>query len=386
MTSPRPRRFRRWLTASLAAALAVLTGCVPFSQRGHYEGDPVPGVAAALSPHPGHAARAARGVDVYFIHGMGQPLTREEGRGSTARASAELIHRALTRRGLVAGDFPGVFGAVEHGDAFDLRDAPQHAGAPVRYIRLDWIDVTADTKQRWFRADVQRNAFRLSGTQSIRRRILREGFGDVALYLSEHAYGAAIRDSLAHIIKQVHALDHARPPHRRGFVITHSLGSYIFADLLQQLRHEADSPTGNAPVTQRFVDTLDTVYMLANQLLLLEMTRLDGHHNPPGRAIPDDQANPDPGPNLSDMTHAFTRTPHAIQLVDIYDPDDLISYPLTPELRQQYKLQGGSYRLHLTWGWVPTFGLGDFTNYDKAHSGAATDRRVIDFIIDGSPR
>ena len=141
-------------------------------------------------------------------------------------------------------------------------------------------------------------------------------------------------------------------------VITESLGSAIAFDAIAELDRDTPPSAGQSPGV--LLQRTASFFMLSNQLALL-------HLNEPGRAF-----------EAADE-RAF-RFP--MEVVTISDPNDVLSYPVPESLARDYpKHRFINVRTRLAWTLLG--GLAAWPN--TAHTGHATNRRVIAMIADGWP-
>jgi hypothetical protein len=161
-------------------------------------------------------------------------------------------------------------------------------------------------------------------------------------------------------------------------IVTHSLGSRIVIDTLQYFGNLA--ATSSEPhfiaLKSAFQDTNFRIYMLANQLPLLEM----GQKRAEVRDQIDSYCRPD-GEHFEDRV--LSRLP----IYAFSDPNDILSYPVPPKFADKY--------LHSRLCPIITnvtinvakpislFGLGEFANPGEAHGGYDHDERVIALMTHG---
>lgn len=163
------------------------------------------------------------------------------------------------------------------------------------------------------------------------------------------------------------------------FFVTHSMGSRIFTDSLQRLAELITSPEYHAllPDTAKILRQSEwTVYMLANQLPLLQM----------GREKPDitgriPQMCTVPG---SEQDERFLRR---TSIVAFSDPNDILSYKIPPKFANEFldsRICPAVTNVDINVSSVADlFGLGTFADPLKAHVGYDDDERVIGMIAQG---
>jgi hypothetical protein len=211
-----------------------------------------------------------------------------------------------------------------------------------------------------------------------------------------------------------HTCDHAE----RGIatvVITHSLGSYMFADAVADLRvanaqldhqfppqpHEFDSYVGSAHDAGAVIlEQTELVYMLANQLAILDLTTAMQPPTGPStlgslqcRQLPvhgtvEEAESSGVSKSLIDqwrcgheMAPQAHKTPDQ-QIVAFSDPDDLLSYMVS---RNDVQASAGSDNTHVAniyLGVTPTI-LGLLANPVDAHLNYLTNSTVMKIIACG---
>ncbi len=163
------------------------------------------------------------------------------------------------------------------------------------------------------------------------------------------------------------------------FFVTHSMGSRIFVDALQRLAVLVNDPAFRDLIPET-VGMLQqkrfTVFMLANQLPLLQM----------GRAKPA-FTNRIPqicGAGGSDGDRRFLQQ---TSIVAFSDPNDILSYTIPPEFADAYldsRICPAITNVNINVASVTDlFGLADFADPLTAHVGYDDDERVIAMIAQG---
>ncbi len=159
-------------------------------------------------------------------------------------------------------------------------------------------------------------------------------------------------------------------------VITHSLGSRIVVDMIQEIGREERK---NIKLRE-FLNVLRKkrvpVYMLANQLPLLQLgrepitvrNRIGDYCSPSGR-------------------HYSKRQLGELAIYAFSDPNDLLSYVIPPRFAEQYidsRLCPRVTNIVLNVAKpISLFGVSDFANPIEAHNGYDNDSRVIGLITRG---
>ncbi len=161
-------------------------------------------------------------------------------------------------------------------------------------------------------------------------------------------------------------------------IVTHSLGSRIAIDTLQYFGNL--STTTEAPQLAGLREALQgmeiRVYMLANQLPLLEMGQK--------RAVVRNQVGSycRPGGELYDR-----RIINRVSIFAFSDPNDILSYPIPPKFVGEYvdsRLCPSPTNITINVAEsIDLFGFGEFADPAEAHGGYDHDERVISLIAHG---
>jgi hypothetical protein len=161
-------------------------------------------------------------------------------------------------------------------------------------------------------------------------------------------------------------------------MVTHSLGSRIVMDTLQyygNLILTRDEPQFVA-LRGVFPEMNIRIYMLANQLPLLEM----GQKRAPVRGQAQSYCRPE-GEHFEQKL--FSKLP----IYAFSDPNDILSYPIPPKFADQYidsRLCPSITNITINVAKpISLFGLGEFANPAEAHGGYDHDERVIALIANG---
>lgn len=158
--------------------------------------------------------------------------------------------------------------------------------------------------------------------------------------------------------------------------ITHSLGSRITADALQRIATIAKTIPGLADKFELLQDKNFTVFMLSNQLPLLQLG----------------QAKPEVAGQIDEICktgapRSMDRLFNETKFVAFSDPNDLFSYAIPPNFMDEYmdsRLCPTLTNVILNIAPVTSFlGLGEFANPMKAHTNYDNDERVIALITRG---
>jgi hypothetical protein len=165
--------------------------------------------------------------------------------------------------------------------------------------------------------------------------------------------------------------------HSRFAIISHSLGSRISLDALQEsMRHIAKQP-GYQTVKDKLRSEPIYLYMLSNQLPLLQL----------GQDLPE----------VHDQVRSFCasegdkydeRFVDKLQIVAFSDPNDLFSYAVSPEYADRYidsRLCAAVSNITIQIAPVRSFLLGasEVANPLVAHSDYEIDSRVLKMLVSG---
>jgi hypothetical protein len=161
-------------------------------------------------------------------------------------------------------------------------------------------------------------------------------------------------------------------------MVTHSLGSRIVMDTLQyygNLTLTRDEPQFVA-LREVFPETNIRIYMLANQLPLLEL----GQKRAAVRGEAYSYCRPE-------GEHFERRLLSKLPIYAFSDPNDILSYPIPPKFADQYldsRLCPSITNITINVAKpISLFGLGEFANPGEAHGGYDHDERVIALIANG---
>jgi len=171
-------------------------------------------------------------------------------------------------------------------------------------------------------------------------------------------------------------------------IVTHSLGSRIIIDSLQALAVQSQGGAVGAvkedmrkyPTVRKLLASLQKeklpIFMLANQLPLLQLGRKD-----PEVTGQIKQYCREEGPNYQ------KRLFKELEIVAFSDPNDLLSYEITPvfaDKRMDSRICPRMINVSINIAEVISlFGLGEFASPGEAHNGYSGDERLIKLIVHG---
>ena len=225
--------------------------------------------------------------------------------------------------------------------------------------------------------------------------------GDVVLYggtFRENVMRPSVQAALCHVTGGVASADGKTCApgayNDPTVIITHSLGGYMLMDAIDdELRKEAcDSGAGNTAAGKILANT-DYIYMMANQIALLDLTRLHAYsHHFQETPRPSEiamrfakcwTAAPPKSPTL--VRANGVEEPATRQIVAFTDPNDILSWRLRPQDLKFPRPDRRSVKLtniYLSNGEfsVPLF-ISDPT---KAHTGYFDNQTVMNLLLCGA--
>ncbi len=168
-------------------------------------------------------------------------------------------------------------------------------------------------------------------------------------------------------------------PNEKVFVISHSLGSRLVFDAVDSIEQ---SP-GN------FIDCLEGVFMLANQLPLLAISDQIDSLPEPSDDSPSTEMPTAPGlTSLRNLVARRSGKKPPLQLIAFSDPNDLLSYTIPPKWRQLLGVAGSPEEEKVSFLNVlvqnHAINIGVLVNPLQAHLGYWDNRFVWNIIAHGS--
>lgn len=162
------------------------------------------------------------------------------------------------------------------------------------------------------------------------------------------------------------------------FIVTHSLGSRIAIDTLNNFAAQSNAPDRTALNNALKKEDI-TIFMLANQLPFLQI----GQTHPADTGKIADYCTPDGGKYNQRLLHKS-------RIVAFSDPNDILSYPVPPDFAETYiDSRICPEIVNVDINVAPVISLisdADFANPLAAHSGYHEDERVIKLIAHGLKR
>ena len=362
----------------------------------HIEGPPSAGLAYLLAAQDGSQASSppVRELKVLMVHGIGRHVPGYSGRLSEGlMPSLGLTLKSDTRKEIVLRA-PEVSEAPLGTLSVDLYLNPEGTRRLVFY-ELTWSDVIEAERRDIAFDNSKEFAFRRTELNGFMKRFFNDHVPDAFIYLSEARAKifASVQQSVCWMTSgdwddlpdQADAHCDIENPERAVYAreddyafVTHSLGSRIVIDVLQDETGLAYRPgdESSRAVAEVFRSREVPVYMLSNQLPLL------------GLSLPP----PSVQNRLADFCapDSALANRRALKSLDIHafsDPNDLLSYPIPPDLARRYidsRLCPSMTNISINVVQpVDLFGISQFANPVAAHGAYDSDERVINIIAHG---
>ena len=360
----------------------------------HIMGPPYQGLEAVLKRQE---AKRAAGDDsgelkLLMVHGIGHHLPGYSGR------LQEHLMRALdldvvdeTVKSIVLADPDVTSGSL--GSLRILRFSNKARSRELLFYELTWSEITEREKQVISFDDSGEWTFRRATLNAWGKSFLNSHISDPLIYLGDAQLPilASVRQSLCWMSladwedypDESHAtcniLDQSRLEQLKDddyAIVSHSLGSRIVMDMLSAVtRATADSEELN-PFRDAYRRKNIPIFMLANQLPLLELGRAPAGITGEIGAYCD-----------ADGAKFAERSLSELPIFAFSDPNDLLSYGLPPDFVRNHLDSRLCPRVtNITLNVAqPTslFGLGEFANPAEAHVAYDHDERVIAIMAHG---
>ena len=311
--SPGAGRISRFLLP--LTAICLLTGCTLLSVR-RFEND-FDGLNAAAS----RANSAGGTLRILFVHGMGhhdpgysQPLMQ----GVAARLN--LSNTGASRRINISKE------SHDYGEV-NIANYSSSEGKKMRAYELTWSATTDALKGKQFTSDNTLASDRVLVNRQLKAKLINDALADPVLYIGSYRNHMQFP-----IMRAIEAILHDYQSGDELAIITQSLGSYMCYDTLlrmskgNRIMGERDY---SADVVRDLIGHTNYVFMLANQLPLLELSEVS---NPVPLAHASDTAVKALAEirrqNKPKLRPQQPPAPLALHLVAFSDPNDLLSYPL----------------------------------------------------------
>jgi hypothetical protein len=406
------------------SAIFLLTACsalpTPVLDQASFQG------MSALVP----AATPARPLHVLILHGMGTPAPYEfEG---FIQSFAERLRLVQTPPDSTELQLPGCYPATPaapalihprpepiHIDGVPEQDwaqlytysfGPTSGGLPTLEVSyLLWAPLTEDIKCKLAKDDDKappKQAF-----ASFARDFIDNKLGDIVLY------GGTFRDNVMRpSVQAALCLVTGGTPSRTGktcqpgpysdptVIITHSLGGYMLMDAIDdELRTEKCDAGAGITAAGKILANTDYIYMMANQIALLDLTRLRVYPRQRQGARP--QLQSEDALPASEIANRFARcwtatppkprplvdangveeAPAEKQIVAFSDPNDILSWRLRQKDLDVPRTERRSVKLtnvYMSNGELSIPGL--ISDPVKAHTGYFDNQTVMNLLLCGA--
>jgi hypothetical protein len=308
---------------------------------------------------------------VLIVHGMGR-----HGPGENALLLGGIASRlGLSQSGAsetTSIDFNG-----HHFGQIDLTDYATGDSRRLRIYELTWSPTTEPLKDNQFATDLDSThvSDRVAVNAGLKKKLMDDALSDPVLYIGryrKHMQFPIMRGINA-VLRDFQSADEIA-------IITKSLGSYMTYDtLLKMSRGERilEEPKYSADRVRAAIGRTNYVYMLANQLALLQLSEVS---NPLSEKRTPVESLVEIGKiRLQNKPRARPQPPpFALHLVAFSDPNDLLSYPLDPG-----DVSGAVVYSNVTVSVERSAILGVFVWPMTAHGGHDKSKRVMDMLALG---
>jgi hypothetical protein len=358
------------------------------------EGPASAGLAALLGEQERQMGQTDRQLKMLMIHGIGKHVPGYSGQFTEHLMPAlGLAIRKTTIKEIVLRD-----PTVSEGPLGVLNVSRYTNKAQSRsllFYELTWSANTEQEKRIIEFDDATEHTFRRASINALLKKFINNHLSDSLIFLGEPhlAILTSVRQSFCWMVEgdwgnladtsnrtcDPFDSDHVKHLKDDDFVIvTHSLGSRIAIDTLEYFGDlSATNPDPSQQADKVVLAGKDfRVYMLANQLPLLEMGQ--------PRAKVRRQIDAYCRPGGADFDR---RILGSMSLFAFSDPNDILSYPIPPKFVDSYvdsRLCPIATNISINVAQpVSVFGLGEFADPADAHSGYDHDDRVIALIAQG---
>lgn len=364
------RRNAQLLAFTVLFASLLLGGCTILSVRkivNDFEGLDA---ALARSSSDGGTLR------ILFIHGMGH---------HNAHYSEPVMQGVAARLNLAKVETLPKIAIETQGHPYGEINITKYSGADGRKVHvyeLTWSVTTDRIKTKQFETDLSYAADRVSLNRKLKASLVNDSLADPVLYIGRYRNHMQFP-----IMRAVKAVLNDFAPEDEVAVITYSLGSYMCYDTLLKMSR-GESIMGerdySAGVVRDLVGQTNYVFMLANQLPLLELSEVS---NPISLR---QTSTSDTVKSLAEIRRqnrpksAAQRQPAVLplHLVAFSDPNDLLSYPL-----DEHSVSGSSIAYSNVIISVQRSALlGIVADPMTAHTGHERSPAVMDLLTYGNKR
>ena len=326
------------------------------------------GLNAAVS----RSSSAGGTLRILFVHGMGHH----------APGYSQLLMQGIASRLNLSNNesSPRIPIAKESHDYGEINIANYSGsdGKRVRVYELTWSATTDEIKTKQFATDATYASNRVLVNRELKAQLIDDALADPVLYIGRYRNHMQFP-----LMRAVEAVLHDYQPQDEIAIITYSLGSYMCYDtLLKMSRGESimGEKAYSADVVRDLIGHTNYVFMLANQLPLLELSEVS---NP----LPLKQASNTAVKALAEIRRQNKprsilqrqQTPPALHLVAFSDPNDLLSYPLDQSSISTGAIAYSNVVISVERSAI----LGIFVSPLTAHTGHDKSKAVMDLLAFG---
>ena len=340
------------------------------------------------------SGESSRQLKILMIHGIGRHIPGYSGRLTERLMGALGLDVRDEKIKEIALQDP----SISEYDLGHLRISRYSNGDGTRrllFYELTWSEITDGEKRIIEFDDATEYTFRRASLNALLKKFFNSHVPDSLVFLGEPqlAILSSVRQSFCW---SVHGDWDAYPDQASAWcdprdsthaeylreddyaIITHSLGSRVAIDSLQYFGAAVAEQDEPHLVRAREVlsDKEIRLYMLANQLPLLEM----GRERADVRGQVEEYCSPA-------GAHYDERLLTKLSIYAFSDPNDILSYPIPPKFVQQYidsRLCPSATNISINVAKeISLFGFGEFANPGEAHGGYDNDERVISLIAHG---
>jgi hypothetical protein len=184
-------------------------------------------------------------------------------------------------------------------------------------------------------------------------------------------------------------------------IVTHSMGGYRLMDAIdEELRNQDCSKVHGGSPAQKILENTQFIYMMANQLALLDLTTIRHYPRPPGAASPASSMSDQlaqrfaqcwtgaalkvrPASTPAGTEETLSKKPTR-QIVAFSDPNDILSWRLKPDNLKLPRPVWSSVELTNVYMSNNEFGIPLlFSDPATAHTGYFVNPTVMDMVVCG---
>jgi hypothetical protein len=266
-------------------------------------------------------------------------------------------------------------------------------------FEVTWSPLIADLKGPLVEFELQHRAERALINRYIKEEILNQRLADAVIYLGDRK--VLLRRAVKRTIcKMLNGELEGEPEHEicanprlepdaTIAVVTQSLGSKIAFDSLEELRDEEKRAGRTTSSAYMFLGATSSFFMLAQQLPLLALASPPA---PPGGPALTPESQPGTiGSSIVQQSSLYktltlhreipaSQRRHRLEVVNVSDPNDLLSYPLPPDFQGAFP---DVRFVNVTKLIAHRFLSGAFADPQQAHTGHVRDRKVMRMLVDG---